>query len=335
MTGQGRKQSRRIAAVARRGPVVLATALVLALSFGAPASAQLFGSRQSNDAQLITRIDQLEAQIRTLTGQVEQYEHRIRVLEDSLRRFQQDTEYRFQELGAKGSDKARAPGAAVLPPPRPMPAPTARTLSPPPTYGAIGQPSPLTGPGQPQTYGGIKPLGPPPGQGYPTGAAPLDISPPSLGGTAPTEQPGAGGNPANVALAVPTDAQTVYDVAYAFVLQRDYEAAQSAFADFVKRYPNDKLVPNAQYWLGESYYAQGQYHDAADAFLTVYRSYKSSGKAPEALLKLAMSLQQLGEKEAACASYAEFGYAEFGRTFPKASSELKKRVSAERKGAGC
>ena len=302
MMKQGRKRSVPIAAVPRRGCLIVGTVLAGALFLSAPAPAQgLFGGRESNEAQLMLRIDQLEAQLRTLTGQIEQYEHRIRQLEDSLRRFQEDAEFRFRELGAKGSDSGRTTGSATAPPPR--------TLS------------------QPPTYGGIKPLAPPE-PGYPAAAAPLDISPPRPVGAGPL--PLGSGNPADVALAVPADPKTAYDVAYAFVLQRDFEAAQSAFGDFLQRYPDDQLAPNAQYWLGESHYAQGQYHQAADAFLAVYRRYKSSSKAPDSLLKLAMSLQALGEKEAACASYAEFG-----RTFPQASPELKNQVRAEQKGAGC
>jgi tol-pal system protein YbgF len=305
---QGRKRSARNTAVPARGSIIVGAALACALLLSAPALAQgLFGGRQSNDAELILRIDQLEAQLRTLTGEVEQYQHRIRQLEDSLRRYQEDAEFRFRELGAKGSDEGRRTGSASPPPP--MPAPQPRSLP------------------QPQTYGGIKPLAPP-GPGYPSAAAPLDISPPSLGGAEPL--PLGSGNPADVALGVPADPQTAYDVAYAFVLQRDYEAAQSALNGFLQRYPDDELAPNAQYWLGESHYAQGQYREAADAFLTVYRRYKSSNKAPDGLLKLAKSLQALGEKEAACASYAEFG-----RTFPKASTELKNQVRSEQKGAGC
>lgn len=320
MMRQGRiRTPRRTAALPRRNSLALmGTALALALVTASPAGAQtlpsvpvpgaegdLFGG-QSSAAQLMLRIDQLEAQLRTLTGQVEQYQFRVRQLEQSLRSFQEDTEFRFRELGAKGSDAARGTGSATVPP-RPMPAP----------------PQPLS---RPETFGGIKPLAPP-ASGFPAGT-PLDISPPSLGGA--EAFPLGGGNPADVTLGVPTDPQTAYDVAYAFILQRDYEAAQSAFADFLSRYRDDKLAANAQYWLGESYYAQGQYREAADAFLAGYRRFKSSSKAPDSLLKLAMSLQALGQKEAACA-----GYAEFGRKFPKASAAMKDRVRAEQKGAGC
>ena len=97
----------------------------------------------------------------------------------------------------------------------------------------------------------------------------------------------------------------LYETAYGYLLQRDYGAAEAAFEDFLRRHPNDPLAGNAQYWLGESLYVRGQYRAAAGAFLKGYQTYSRSAKAPENLLKLAMSLQRLGQKDAACSSYSE------------------------------
>lgn len=322
---------------------------LLAGSIGV-ADAQLFRRSPpesvASDHNTTVRIDQLESQVRSLTGQVEQYEHRIRQLEDQLRRFQEDVEYRFQE--SNGGAPAPRRTARGEPQPRQETAP--RQFDPPRRSNA---------PGQPETYGGIRNLGAP-GQGgqqggddfsssgrFGGGNQPLNINPNSGGGFQPPANVGRfddvrgggggnsgfndrQGNAGQVALAVPDDPQTAYDVAYAFILQRDYEAAQSAFAQFLQKYPGDKLAGNAQYWLGESHYAQGRYREAADAFLTGYQQYAGGGKGPDSLLKLAMSLEALGQKEAACASFDEFG-----RKFPDATDSMKKRVSQERKSAGC
>ena len=86
----------------------------------------------------------------------------------------------------------------------------------------------------------------------------------------------------------------LYETAYGYLLQRDYGAAEAAFDEFLRRHPNDPLAGNAQYWLGESLYVRGQYRAAAGAFLKGYQTYARSAKAPESLLKLAMSLQRLG-----------------------------------------
>ena len=122
----------------------------------------------------------------------------------------------------------------------------------------------------------------------------------------------------------------LYETAYGYLLQRDYGAAEAAFEDFLRRHPNDPLAGNAQYWLGESLYVRGQYRAAAGAFLKGYQTYSRSAKAPENLLKLAMSLQRLGQKDAACSSYNELT-----TKFPSAPTHVKTTAQTERQRAGC
>jgi len=124
--------------------------------------------------------------------------------------------------------------------------------------------------------------------------------------------------------------KALYETAYGYLLQQDYGAAETAFSDFLKRYPQDQLAGNAQYWLGESLYVRGQYKAAATAFLKGYQTYKASPKAPDSLLKLAMSLGKLGQRDAACSSYAELT-----SRFPQAPQHVKSRAASERQRAGC
>ena len=102
-----------------------------------------------------------------------------------------------------------------------------------------------------------------------------------------------------------SDAQSLYEQGYGSILQRDYGAAETAFRQLIAAYPNDPLAGSAQYWIGESYYVRGQYKSAADAFLKGYKKYKSGDKAPDTLLKLGMSLAELGQKDAACSTFGE------------------------------
>jgi tol-pal system protein YbgF len=125
-------------------------------------------------------------------------------------------------------------------------------------------------------------------------------------------------------------AKQLYETAYGHLLQQDYGAAEAAFDDFLKRYPADGLAGNAQYWLGESHYVRGQYKAAASAFLKGYQSYGKSAKASDSLLKLAMSLDRLGQKDAACSSYNELG-----SKFPNAPAHVKARAQSERQRIGC
>jgi tol-pal system protein YbgF len=125
-------------------------------------------------------------------------------------------------------------------------------------------------------------------------------------------------------------AKSLYDEAYEHLLRRDYRAAEIGFREFLKRYPNDDLSGNAQYWLGESYYVRGQYRAAADNFLKGYSKYKSNPKASDSLLKLAMSLKELGESTAACQTFRALN-----EKYPAAPVSVKKRAALERRRLGC
>ncbi len=125
-------------------------------------------------------------------------------------------------------------------------------------------------------------------------------------------------------------AKQLYETAYGFLLQTNYGAAETAFDDFLSRYPNDALSGNAQYWLGESFFVRGQFKQAASAFLKGYQSYGKSAKAPDSLLKLALSLDRLGQRDAACSSFGELA-----TKYPSASAPVKTRAENERRRLGC
>jgi tol-pal system protein YbgF len=121
-----------------------------------------------------------------------------------------------------------------------------------------------------------------------------------------------------------------YETAYGYLLQQNYGAAESGFDEFLKLYPSDPLAGNAQYWLGETHFVRGQYKAAAGAFLKGYQSYSKSAKAPESLLKLAMSLDRLGQRDAACSSYTELE-----ARFPTPPAHVKTKAQSERQRLGC
>ncbi len=110
----------------------------------------------------------------------------------------------------------------------------------------------------------------------------------------------------------------------------DYASAEKALKRFLADNPKDKLAGSARYWLGETYYARGQYRDAAESFLATYRDFPRSQKAPDSLLKLALSLEGLGEKEAACATYREVE-----KKYPSAGGALMAKVADRKSKAGC
>ena len=127
-----------------------------------------------------------------------------------------------------------------------------------------------------------------------------------------------------------SDPVSLYNEGYGDLLRRDYASAEIAFRKIVARFPQDALAGKAQYWLGESYYVRGQFKDAAEAFLKNYKQYQTGEKAPASLLKLGMALNELGQKDAACSTFAELS-----AKYPGADSQLQGQAKSERLKAGC
>jgi tol-pal system protein YbgF len=304
---------------------------------------------QSDPGDLSVRLDRMESALRQLTGTLEQLQYRNQQLEMQLKRMQDDTEYRLQQLGSKGG----MPAGAV--------APQAPVNAPPPT--TSGNRSDLfnpaqhpNAPGAPRVLGNQAAVAPvqnadnEPPVGAPGGrapGAPLDLS--TLAGNAPPQpavpmsaapmEPSQLPPPARNTSATGEQLATLppsatpkdeYDMAYGYVLHKDYALAEQAFRDFLRKHPNEQLVSDAQYWLGESLFQRQRYRDAAESFLAVSTKFEHSGKAPDALLRLGQSLAALNQKEAACATLAEVG-----RKFPRASVSVKRGVTQEQKRAHC
>ena len=246
---------------------------------------------------------------------------------------QDDTEYRLRALGSKGPSPA---GGAMAPQTQPAPvnAPAEATANGrrSDAFDPARQPN---APGAPGVLGNEAVAAPPVANAaaeQPVGApggraagAPLDLNtfagnppPAPVAAATPVAAQPPGGEqlppaprnmPAattgNVQLAtLPPSAtpQDEYDMAYGYVLHKDYALAEQAFRDFLRKYPDERLVPDAQYWLGESLFQSQSYRDAAESFLALSTKFESSGKAPDALLRLGQSLAALHQKEAACAT---------------------------------
>ena len=91
-----------------------------------------------------------------------------------------------------------------------------------------------------------------------------------------------------------------YQFARNFLKVGDYSNAEKAFREFVLTNPDNELSGNAQYWYAETYRIRQMYTDAATAYLEGYQKYPKSKIAPENLLKLGVSLVQMGEKDQGC-----------------------------------
>jgi tol-pal system protein YbgF len=121
-----------------------------------------------------------------------------------------------------------------------------------------------------------------------------------------------------------------FDLAYGYVMRKDYALAEDGLRTFLKKHPSDRLAGDAQFWLGESLFQRQKYRDAADAFVVVVKKYDTHSKAPDALLRLGQSLAALHEKELACATLGEVPH-----KYPRASASIKQTVEREQKRVRC
>ncbi|WP_372424511.1 tol-pal system protein YbgF [Salinarimonas chemoclinalis] len=303
---------------------VLAPALALvALAFAVPFAALLAGTapvRAQSATEVVVRLNQLEEEVRRLSGQVEELTFQNRQLREQLQRFQEDVDFRFQEMGGP---------ASALPPPASAPS-GAPSAAPGQRSDAFDPGTSPSAPGAPQPLGTTTPSAPlgaaeaPPPEG---GGAPLDIAA-ILRGEAPLPSVERAGP--SIAATGSEDPRFDYDSAYAYLLQRQYERAEMGFRQYLQSHPRDALVPDATFWLGETYAQRGRHREAAEQFLKVSTEHADSPKAPDAMLKLGTSLVELGAREQACATFAELT-----RRYDDASMPVREAVERERRRASC
>jgi tol-pal system protein YbgF len=100
-------------------------------------------------------------------------------------------------------------------------------------------------------------------------------------------------------VSVDVNEQKSYDAALNIFKGGDYKGAGAAFSDFLKRYPQSGYAPSAQYWLGNSLYAQRDYKSAIAAQQVVVKNYPDNPKVADALLNIASSYTELKDKASA------------------------------------
>ena len=121
-----------------------------------------------------------------------------------------------------------------------------------------------------------------------------------------------------------------YKFATSFLKVGDYNTAERAFREFVKKNPEHKLAGNAQYWYAETFRIRQLYTDAASAYLEGYQNYPKSDKAPINLLKLGVSLVQIGEKDQGCLMISGVK-----KQYPEANESVIQKAKYEEKKFEC
>lgn len=253
--------------------------------------------------QTEVRLSQLEGQMRDLTGKLEEALFRANQIQQRLDRLVGDIDFRLGQLERGG---APAPSAQQAPSPAPE-APTGAAVQAPRAGANVapGESRLVLVPGQP---------------------AP-----------APTQQAQAGGAPAAAAqVALPAGPPEVqYEFAYGLYQQAvqdrgDFGRAESALRQFVTAHPQHRNAGDAQYWLGETFYARRDWNAASREFAAQFRTYPQHAKAPDSLLRLGQSLGQLNRRNDACGTLAELD-----RRYPNASQSIKIAATRERQRLQC
>ncbi|MGK2284834.1 tol-pal system protein YbgF [Pedomonas sp. V897] len=249
-------------------------------------------------ADMQARLTQLEQQLASLTGQVEEANFRARRAEDSLTRLREDMEYRLTVL--EGGDPAAAGAAA----------------------GAAVAAGAGAGAGAATGTGTARPAA------EPGGAQPFP--PPGFDPNAP----GTSGNATDAGATVAASELTPeeqYKAAYAFVNQNDYPRAEAALRTFIEKNPKSARTPDAMYWLGRVLLVQKSYAQAAKTFLDTYQKFPKANRAPDSLLGLGDALIGLGNAQEACQAYNQLEI-----DYPsKITGSLKTRLEQGRAKAKC
>ena len=121
-----------------------------------------------------------------------------------------------------------------------------------------------------------------------------------------------------------------YEFATSFLKVGDYTTAEKAFREFVLANSEHELAGSAQYWYAETFRIRQLYTDAASAYLEGYQNYPKSNKAPINLLKLGVSLVQIGEKDQGCLMISGVE-----KQYPKAKKSVLQKAKYEEKKFQC
>lgn len=325
----------------RLRPAILIAALLASVAVPAMAATSFFGPQpqvvsdgrihvaqnNQNSAELLVRIQDLEEQVRQLTGRIEGLEFQLQ----QVLKVQEDNEFRFQQLeggapvgkpqaavptnGVTPSDalpQEQTPDVAVDPSADRLPATDDEAIAAPdlpdselPMHG-VGDS------GDPLLQGGTDQLGTLDGTDEMLLNRPLDLS---LGSDAALSS---------------GDARAQFDAATDAMNRGDYSFAAEQFTQFLAYFRDDQRAPDAVNFLGESLIMLGQYQDASDVLAQGYIDYRNSNRAPDIMLRLGAALTGLGQREVACENFATLR-----QRYPDVPPAFKQRIEEEAQKAKC
>lgn len=230
-----------------------------------------------NSEDVLTRhllkLSEIEGQFRKLTNNFEEINFKLDKLSNRLSKIQADNQVRFQDIESSLSSGILSDSSSKL------------SLKP-----KIDENKILPGSSQPQDLGSIS------YKDTETSDTSQQIQSVETTATIITE------NFQSEDKILPQDVspEKQYEFATSFLKVGDYSTAERAFREFVLSNTDHELAGSAQYWYAETFRIRQLYTDAASAYLEGYQKYPKSKRAPINLLKLGVSMVQIGEKDQGC-----------------------------------
>ncbi len=245
----------------------------------------------------LIKLNQIEDQFRNLTNQFEEINFKLDKLSSRVTKIQSDTQLRFYDLEQSGTETSSTTQNKKTP--------TEQVK--------------LPGAEKPQDFGAA--------EGY-------DMSKDQ--GTQATQSIDAAqtvvvNEPERKSL-LPQDKSPDEQYSYAIGLIKvgDYDTAEFALREFIDNNKDHNLAGHAQFWYGETFRIRQLYSDAAAAYLDGYQNYPKSDKAPDNLLKLGVTMVELGEKDQGCSMITNLK-----KEYPKASKSVLQKAQYEEKRFKC
>ncbi len=238
----------------------------------------------------LLRLNEIEEQFRNLTNKFEEINFKMDKLSSRVTKMQSDNQLRFSDLENTDPKTNTNKKKAKLP-----------------------------GTSEPQDFGATP--------GYSSNNLPQEQETVSVGTTASVTTTEAERSESLLPNKAPKEQ---YDFAISFMKIGDYETAEFALKEFIEKNKDHDLAGSAQYWYGETFRIRQLYSDAATAYLDGYQNYPKSDKAPDNLLKLGITMVQLGEKEQGCTMITGIK-----KQYPKASKSVLQKAQYEQKKFNC
>ena len=238
----------------------------------------------------LLKLNEIEDQFRELTNKFEEVNFKLDKLSTRVTKIQSDTQLRFSDLENGTIHKSSKKNVTALP-----------------------------GSTKPQDFGAAP--------AYQTSNLPKEQSLNSVESaqTVISEEP-----EKRESLLPNKSTEEQYEFAVSFMKIGDYETAEFALKEFIDKNKEHDLAGSAQYWYGETFRIRQLFSDAATAYLDGYQNYPKSKKAPDNLLKLGITMVQLGEKDQGCKMISGLK-----KEYPKASKSVLQKAQYEQKKFKC